>query len=468
MKLVSNQFHTQIDTLGVCYVHKAHSALWVHDVIVVIDDILAIQPSKMATVEMVMMFLYIGLLWLRQQQRKRSIRARRRIIGMRRRIAAFRVNQERDMMNFLAVIATNQMTLSTMQHRSLWMRRRSSEFMEIANQWDDLQWKKNFRVSKPTFVYLCNELRTSLQRSDTVRASVSVEKRVAIALWRLGTNIEYRSLSNLVGVGASTACIIVHEVCDAIVRTLLKKYIYIPVGNEAIEIVEGFKEKWGFPQCFGAIDGSHIPILPPENNPRDYYNRKGFHSVVLQALVDHEYRFMNVYVGWPGSVHDARILSNSTVFDRGQAGTLVPNSVKVIGGVPVPVGILGDPAYPLLPWLVKTYPGIGLSDKQKKFNQRHCRARVVVECAFGRLKGRWRSLLKRYDSKVEFLSTHVTACCILHNVCEVHKDTFNEHWLDDTVQQSSNFTSASSSSTLPSSATAIGIRNALCEYFESH
>ena len=92
----------------------------------------------------------------------------------------------------------------------------------------------------------------------------------------------------------------------------------------------------------------------------------------------------------------------------------------------------------------------------------------MVECAFGRLKGRWRSLLKRYDSKVEFLSTHVTACCILHNVCEVHKDTFNEHWLDDTVQQSSNFTSASSSSTLPSSATAIGIRNALCEYFESH
>ena len=46
VKLVSNQFHTQIDTLGVCYVHKAHSALWVHDVIVVIDDILAIQPTQ--------------------------------------------------------------------------------------------------------------------------------------------------------------------------------------------------------------------------------------------------------------------------------------------------------------------------------------------------------------------------------------------------------------------------------------
>ena len=115
------------------------------------------------------------------------------------------------------------------------------------------------------------------------------------------------------------------------------------------------------------IDGSHIPIIPPENNPKEYYNRKGFHSVVLQALVDHEGRFIiNTYVGWPGSVHDACILATSAVFDRGQAGTLVPNSVKVIAGVPVLVVILGDPAYPLLPWLVKTYPGVGLSDKQKK------------------------------------------------------------------------------------------------------
>lgn len=95
--------------------------------------------------------------------------------------------------------------------------------------------------------------------------------------------------------------------------------------------------------------GTHIPILPPENNPKDYYNRKGFHSVVLQVLVDYEGRFMNIYVGWPGNVHDSRILVNYAVFERGQAGTLMPNCAKVIAGVPVPVVILGDPAYPLLP-----------------------------------------------------------------------------------------------------------------------
>ena len=45
------------------------------------------------------------------------------------------------------------------------------------------------------------------------------------------------------------------------------------------------------------IDGSHIPIITPKDNPIDYYNRKKFHSIALQVMVDHEYKFMNTYVG---------------------------------------------------------------------------------------------------------------------------------------------------------------------------
>ena len=71
---------------------------------------------------------------------------------------------------------------------------------------------------------------------------------------------------------------------------------------------------------------------------------------------------------------------------------LAPNTVRIIGGVSVPVVILGDPAYPLLLWLMKPYPGAGLSVKEK-IHVQVMQSPVVVECDFGRLKGRWRSLL---------------------------------------------------------------------------
>ena len=56
------------------------------------------------------------------------------------------------------------------------------------------------------------------------------------------------------------------------------------VANERIhETKEAFGVMGGLPQCVGAIDGCHIPILAPKENHCDYYNRKSFHSIVLQG-----------------------------------------------------------------------------------------------------------------------------------------------------------------------------------------
>ena len=62
-----------------------------------------------------------------------------------------------------------------------------------------------------------------------------------------------------------------------------------------------------FAQVVGAVDGCRVPIIGPEQSPEDYINRKGFHLLILQGLVDSDCRFLDICVGWPGKVHDARV-----------------------------------------------------------------------------------------------------------------------------------------------------------------
>ncbi|XP_069762809.1 uncharacterized protein [Narcine bancroftii] len=102
--------------------------------------------------------------------------------------------------------------------------------------------------------------------------------------------------------------------------------------------------------CAGAIDGSHIPIVTPSMDPAAYYNCEGWHSVVLQAVVDHNFCFSDMFVRWPGHTHDARVLANSSL-DRKteqQTGYLFACDVsKNVDGVEVQAHLVGDVAYRL-------------------------------------------------------------------------------------------------------------------------
>ena len=182
-------------------------------------------------------------------------------------------------------------------------------------------------------------------------------------------------------------------------------------------VVDGFLTKWGVPQCVGAIDGCHIPIAAPVNNHTDYYNHKCWYSMILQGVVDANYRFLGVCIGWPGSVHDARVFAHSNLYKKITEEELLPSKPLRVNGVDVPLFLIGDSAYPLNTWLMKPFPHNGvLTTEQKTFNYRLCRARIVVENAYGRLKARWRRLMKRNDMHVRNIPNVVAVACILHNM----------------------------------------------------
>ncbi|XP_037940666.1 uncharacterized protein LOC119673458 [Teleopsis dalmanni] len=118
-----------------------------------------------------------------------------------------------------------------------------------------------------------------------------------------------------------------------------------PLTSDKVnECIRGF-EVLGFPQCLGAMYGSHIEIKPESQNAVDYYNYKGWYSIVLFALVDYRYRFLYRNVGYPGRVNDSFIFENSSLKRQLENYITLEDKNRVIDGVKIPILILGDSAF---------------------------------------------------------------------------------------------------------------------------
>ncbi|KAL0146603.1 hypothetical protein M9458_057943 [Cirrhinus mrigala] len=126
----------------------------------------------------------------------------------------------------------------------------------------------------------------------------------------------------------------VHDIVLRISRAvicILKRVITFLTPDDLEEVGAGFAQLAGSPTfctVAGAIDGCHIRIKAPASDAPCYFNRKLFHSVQLQAITDHKGKFIAIFVGYPGSVHDARVLKNSPVY----TGRLYPPAGKCILG----------------------------------------------------------------------------------------------------------------------------------------
>ena len=78
----------------------------------------------------------------------------------------------------------------------------------------------------------------------------------------------------------------VHETCEAIIRKFKSVYISLPTGENLKPVIPGFYYKLNIPRCTGSADGSQMPISPAAMNHFDYYNHKGWYSIIVQAVVD--------------------------------------------------------------------------------------------------------------------------------------------------------------------------------------
>ena len=298
------------------------------------------------------------------------------------------------------------------------------------------EWLMNFRMSRDDFMNLEEKLRPFIKpcqnsfRGDTI----SSFKKLAMTLYYLKDQGSLRMTSNTFGVGHSTVSHSIRQVSHAVVTVLGPQLIQFPTTTEGLnEVMARFESKFGFPMVVGCVDGTHIPIKQPNENAHDYFCYKLKYSLSVQAVCDENGLFLDVDCSWPGSVHDAKVFANSKVNKLFQENKLPNVETKLnnadddcmVGPV-----LIGDPAYPLLPGLLKEYDSCK-SDAEVIFNTKLRAVRNQIECAFGRLKARWRILNRPMDLGIEFIPTIIYCCFVLHNHCESKKAPLNQ----DAVRQ---------------------------------
>lgn len=212
---------------------------------------------------------------------------------------------------------------------------------------------------------------------------------------------------------------IIQQVSNAIIVELKTEVMAVKESNW-IRVANEFNYKWQLPNCVGAIDGKHIPIRKPHNAGSQYYNYKRFHSIVLMACVDANYRFICIDVGGRGAEGDGAL------FDRIEIGRMIKSNDPdlhlppdaPVGNTTLPHFFIADDAFPLSKRLMKPYSGrrnVPLTKEEEVFNYRLSRARRCVENAFGIFSVKWACVNRTFNCQPDRVKTIVGACCLLHN-----------------------------------------------------
>lgn len=225
--------------------------------------------------------------------------------------------------------------------------------------------------------------------------------------------------------GFSTVAAIVNKTCEAICNKMQNLCMPEPTKEIWKKSAELFETKWKFPNCIGSIDGKHVTIKCPNKSGSNYYCYLKKFSIVLMAIAGADYKFVCVDIGGYGKNSDSGIFEASNMGRRFEDGIMnIPNGKALPGqNDSCPYVLIGDEGFALKPYLMRPFPyRQSRRDPQKEnFNTRLCKARRVVENAFGILAQKWRIFFRPMEVSVESVILIVKTCCILHNFLRDNK-----------------------------------------------
>lgn len=165
----------------------------------------------------------------------------------------------------------------------------------------------------------------------------------------------------------------------------------------------------------GCTDGILIRMKAPSRlNGKTVLNQTSFYSgskkaygMNVQATCDADKKFTAISCKHTGSTNDCHAFETS--------------HLKVINeALPSPFHTVNDPAYTLTQTVMIPYEGTKLhvhAPYKESFNFYLSQIRIIIECGFGELIGRFGIFWTNLGYDVDFVMEIVHCCCRLHNFC---------------------------------------------------
>jgi hypothetical protein len=168
-----------------------------------------------------------------------------------------------------------------------------------------------FRMTPNMFISLHDLLEEKYGlKSSTKTSSI---KALGLFLWMVGAPQSVRQAEDMFQRSLGTVSNLFHKVLNCL-KDLVDDIIKLvdPQFRTMHPRLSNPRFFSYFKNCIGAIDGTHVQCVVPNNKFVQYLNRKSITSQNVMACCDFDMRFTFINAGWPGSVHDMRVFNDST------------------------------------------------------------------------------------------------------------------------------------------------------------
>ena len=168
--------------------------------------------------------------------------------------------------------------------------------------------RDNLGVSQEGFQYLEQLLKN--ERTLRSTRNMGTTEQLGIFLYAVTTDLPMRKLGERFQRSTETIQRTYHKVMRSFLyKEFYNSYIRTTSPSEPLSDYIAYNYTFFpyFKDCIGAIDGTHIPISPPEKVKAMYRNRKGELSQNVLAVCDFDMRFTDLLCGWEGSISDSTL-----------------------------------------------------------------------------------------------------------------------------------------------------------------